>query len=65
MLTPSLILAAAIALTLTPLVAVTVAGLGSTAARAMGSLTEPGSLLVWGTLLAGLARAVGHWRHKV
>lgn len=47
-----------------PLAAMTVTELDGTAARAMARLTEPGALLVWGTVLAGLARAVGHRRQK-
>jgi hypothetical protein len=65
MLMPSVVLAVlTIALTAAPLAAVSLAGLGGTAARVVAGMTEPGSLLVWGTLLAAMARAVGHWRPK-
>lgn len=46
----------------TPLAGVAVAGLSGSASRAVAGLTEPGALLVWGTLLAVLARVVGRRR---
>jgi hypothetical protein len=56
MFTPSVVLACvAVAVTAAPFAAATVVGLGGTASRAVAGLTEPGALLVWGTLLAALA----------
>jgi hypothetical protein len=34
-------------------------GLGGSALRVVSGLTEPSALLMWGTVLAGLARAFG------
>ncbi|MGE0815471.1 MAG: hypothetical protein AB7O28_17985 [Vicinamibacterales bacterium] len=39
-----------------PLAAREVVDLGGTALRAVTTLTEPGAMLVWGTVLAGAAR---------
>lgn len=60
----ALVVALVLGVAAPPLAAVNMAGFGGTAARAVASLTEPGSLLVWGSLLAGLAAALGRRRSK-
>lgn len=53
------VVALAVALASSPLSAREMTGLGGSALRVVSGLTEPGALLVWGTALAGLARAFG------
>ena len=50
------VVAVGLALATSPLFARETTGLGGSALRAVSGLTEPGALLVWGTVLAGLAR---------
>lgn len=51
------VMALGVALSSSPLSAREVEGLSGSALRVVSGLTEPGALLVWGTVLAGLARA--------
>lgn len=51
------VIALGVALSSSPLSAREVQGLSGSALRVVSSLTEPWSLLVWGTVLACLARA--------
>lgn len=53
------VVAVGVALASSPLSAREMTGLGGSALRAVSGLTEPGALLVWGTVLAGLARVFG------
>jgi hypothetical protein len=53
------VMALGVALTSSPLSARELRGLSGSAMRVVTGLTEPGALLVWGTVLAGLARAFG------
>jgi len=47
------VIAFGVALASSPLSALEVQGFRGSALRAVSSLTEPGALLVWGTILAG------------
>jgi uncharacterized protein YjeT (DUF2065 family) len=47
-----------VALTSSPLSARAMTGFSDSALRAVSGLTEPGALLLWGTVLAGLAHVV-------
>ena len=51
------VIALGVALSSSPLLAREVQGLSGSALRVVSGLTEPGALLVWGTVLACLARA--------
>jgi hypothetical protein len=53
------VVALAVALASSPLSAREMTGLGGSALRVVSGLTEPSALLMWGTVLAGLARAFG------
>jgi hypothetical protein len=53
------VIALGVALASSPLSAREMTGLGGSALRAVSGLTEPGALLLWGTVLAGLARVFG------
>lgn len=48
-----------VALASRPLSAREVQGLSGSALRAVSGLTEPWALVVWGTVLAGLAQVIG------
>ena len=50
------VVAFGVALASSPLAAREMSGFGGSALRAVSALTEPGSLLLWGTVLAVLAR---------
>lgn len=53
------VFALGVALTSSSLSAREMQGLSGSALRVVTGLTEPGALLLWGTVLAGLARVVG------
>ena len=53
------VVALGVALASSSLSAREMTGLGGSALRAVSGLTEPGALLLWGGVLAGLARVFG------
>lgn len=55
----ALAVALGVALASSPLSAVGMTGFSGSALRAVSGMTESGALLLWGTVLAGLAHAFG------
>ena len=56
------VIALGVAFSSRPLVAREMPEIGGSALRVVTAITEPGALLVWGTVLAALARAISRRR---